>query len=324
MGKFISKILKNAAIGLLILIAGVVVLLAAVSSAPPKEQVLPTPAKASEAWKADELAAVQASREPAAIVTDTPKTDKMPVVRLTPKASEVITIRGQIVDNDQYKVIRATIPIQIGVTSPQSFAAELQSVLKQHPKKLIIDIDSPGGNVLAGNQILSLIESSGLPVVTVCTGTCASMGLTIFMSGDNRYVTNHGILMAHPMAGGTNGDIYQVRSQSRLMDRLAYRLDQYVASRAGLTLPQYLELARGEYYADNEQAFAVGFSHGTAKWLVENDFIPVITPGSAYPDLGLSNKSGDGDETQPDVSKFMENLEKQIPASLRALKSLRW
>lgn len=292
-----------------------------------EEDAIPPNVAASKEWKQSELDAAAAGREPANVTVPNNVTNKMPVVKIQGKAEEFVFVKGQIIDNDQLKVIRKMLPVDVDFTSPNTFSEQLSAVLAKHPKQLTIVIDSPGGNVQSGNQIISMIESTGLPVVTICDGMCASMGLTIFMSGDHRYLTNHSTVMAHPMSGGSNGDIYQTRSQSRYMERLAYRLDDYVASRAGLSMEQYLALARSEYYGDNEQAFAIGFSHGTAKLLVEHSYsIPVVENAPGLGNfLGLQNKGANVSPSQDqDAKTFLETLQRGIPQSVRTMRDVKW
>lgn len=58
-------------------------------------------------------------------------------------------------------------------------------------------IDSPGGDIGAGNVIASAMMISTRPVDTLCIGTCESMGAMLFQMGRTRYMWPRAWLMLH-------------------------------------------------------------------------------------------------------------------------------
>lgn len=62
---------------------------------------------------------------------------------------------------------------------------------------VVLEIDTPGGDVAAGMQIVHAIEEASPLVVCVVDGDAASMGFAILQSCDQRLMTRRSKLMAH-------------------------------------------------------------------------------------------------------------------------------
>lgn len=62
---------------------------------------------------------------------------------------------------------------------------------------VLIDIDTPGGNVDEGKKLAIALETYHAPVTCIVTGQAASMGFYLLQSCDLRLSTKSGHLMAH-------------------------------------------------------------------------------------------------------------------------------
>ncbi len=66
-------------------------------------------------------------------------------------------------------------------------------------EKISLYINSPGGSVDAGLQIIDLVHKCQTPVVTYCIGSAANTAALIFAAGQNgRYMSEHAELMLFP------------------------------------------------------------------------------------------------------------------------------
>ena len=107
-----------------------------------------------------------------------------------------------------------------GGASAQMFAQQVESMAADpRVRAVVIDMDSPGGNVLgipaAANAVRALAAEK--PTVTVCTGTMASAAYwigsaanAVYISGETDFVGSIGVVATHsydPRAAGTTTEV---------------------------------------------------------------------------------------------------------------------
>lgn len=127
-------------------------------------------------------------------------------------------------------------------------------------KDLYVLINSPGGSVLDGTQIVAAIQASQAKVHTVCLQLCASMGSIIHAYGHERLMMDRAILMNHQAALQLGGPIEIVRSRLGTLYRYTQKLDKFIADRAGITLEQFNLMFSNEQWIDSEDATAQKFN----------------------------------------------------------------
>lgn len=120
-------------------------------------------------------------------------------------------------------------------------------------------IDSPGGSVLDGAQIVSFIETSKVPIYTVCTKMCASMAAIIHQHGKERYSLDRSVLMFHPASGGARGQVENMRSLLNMVSRLIKKFDSYIINRSKMDQATYNNLVAYELWLDGEDSLKLGF-----------------------------------------------------------------
>lgn len=82
-----------------------------------------------------------------------------------------------------------------------------------------LEVDSAGGSVLAGYELIRALEKHGSVTARV-DGICASMCLAIVQSANKRTATSRSTLMAHmPMSGvmGKEQDVQNTKERLRVM-----------------------------------------------------------------------------------------------------------
>ncbi len=159
-------------------------------------------------------------------------------------------------------------------------AQELQQKAKAG-KPLYLIINSPGGSVLDGVQVISTMQSLKVPVYTVCAGLCASMAAMIHSYGTKRYMVDRSILMYHEASGGVQGQFNQIKSRFRVFDRLISKMDYEVAIRAGKNPEEFRKALASEIWLDAEDAVQQGYA----------DKIVSVDMTSLFGPLGISNRS---------------------------------
>ena len=91
----------------------------------------------------------------------------------------------------------------------------------KQPKRITIEINSPGGVVWNLNHLIHTMENSKIPVDTVATGLAASCGCLLLMAGKKRYAIKGADIMSHQYSVG----ILKVKSMSFMVELKLLNLD---------------------------------------------------------------------------------------------------
>lgn len=122
-------------------------------------------------------------------------------------------------------------------------------------------INSRGGSVYEGLAVVSAIQQSRTPVVTVAQGIAASMAFVILVAGHARYAYAHTTLMVHSIASGVYGKLQDHFDNAVELDRLQEVLDGIIIARSKVTkrLLDTLHDRKQDWYVGSEEAKALGF-----------------------------------------------------------------
>ena len=129
-------------------------------------------------------------------------------------------------------------------------------------KPIIININSPGGEVDQLLGLVDLLESMPAPVITRAYGQVCSCGFVLFCMGDERYVGNNASLMYHEVSYGIWGKDSEVKSYQKYTEKLQKRLDKLIASKTGVklkTLKAWRESAHDKWL-DPKEAVEMGIA----------------------------------------------------------------
>lgn len=174
-----------------------------------------------------------------------------PVVKKTSKIKRLTLYPGKV----------ATLLGEVNYASVESTKGQLM-VLENTADEIYLLIDSPGGSVFDGSQILTVIDNSKVPVHTVCIGTCASMAAMIFSHGKTRLMVDRAILMYHGAAGGVSGDVKKMLSLLSFIDNFIKKQNTYTAGRAGMSVEELERIEDRELWLDGEDAVAMKLADG--------------------------------------------------------------
>lgn len=140
--------------------------------------------------------------------------------------------------------------------SVATFQVQLQEMSQRLPADadIIVVMDTPGGDVEAGNALIDSIKGVPQPVKTL-TIFAASMGFHIVENADQRMILPNGVLMSHRAKGGVDGEFDgSVEVRFRFIKNMLDRLNITAANRMGLSLADYKELIHDEYWARGSDA----------------------------------------------------------------------
>ena len=74
---------------------------------------------------------------------------------------------------------------------------KLSNLIVTENERILIKIDSPGGSGKVMRQLVTLLESSEVPIDTYIDDNAASAGAILFMLGDNRYINPKATVTFH-------------------------------------------------------------------------------------------------------------------------------
>ena len=107
-----------------------------------------------------------------------------------------------------------------GVEDPAKYIEMIHRIKTAGPNDIIyIYLNTPGGRIDTGIQIISAMTSSPAHIVTVLEGEVCSLGTLIFLSGDEFVVHDHCMFMIHNYSGGTYGKGHEQVAQLEAMTR---------------------------------------------------------------------------------------------------------
>lgn len=120
-------------------------------------------------------------------------------------------------------------------TMANILTAQLLWLDQQSDKPINMYINSPGGSVIDGLQLIDTMNFINAPISTTCLGMAASMGAVILSCGERgkRFVLPHSRIMIHQASGGYSGKSEDVktsyeqllRCQKDIYDILAKNMD---------------------------------------------------------------------------------------------------
>jgi ATP-dependent protease ClpP protease subunit len=92
------------------------------------------------------------------------------------------------------------------IADPDAYAEMIYRIHIATPADvIIIHLNTHGGNLATGIQIINAMQNSPAKVVTVLEGMAYSLGTLIFLAGDEMVVNDHCMIMFHNFKGGILG-----------------------------------------------------------------------------------------------------------------------
>lgn len=188
--------------------------------------------------------ATQPATQPATTPAATPKAeDTKPTMPPFPFTKQMLD------DTDGGKRI---VRLEGPVTSKSAAAVEAQLIAldREAPgKPILLAINSPGGEVQAGLNIIDVMGSLQSPVYTVGFNMCASMAAVILSAGESGHRTvfpNTSILFHELSLGGIEGKISDQETILRDEKTQEEKLIQVIADHSGQTKEDILNFIYGK------------------------------------------------------------------------------
>lgn len=105
----------------------------------------------------------------------------------TKETPKEVTVQGRVV----------TLTGAVSEDSSKQLVKALEELRNDGTPSVLLDIDSPGGDVLAGREVISLMNRGELVVNTFSDNYFMSMGMSFFLEGKKRIITPDSLGMIH-------------------------------------------------------------------------------------------------------------------------------
>lgn len=136
----------------------------------------------------------------------------------------------------------------------------LEENLKGKQKKLDLVINSVGGYVYDCFALIDIISGSKIPIDTLGIGCIASCGLTIFLYGKKRILTENTYILSHQYSGGVYGKHHELFADRKSQDWMNERLVSIYQKRTKLSRAQVEKYLMGpsDSHLDAKEALKLG------------------------------------------------------------------
>jgi len=148
--------------------------------------------------------------------------------------------------------------------SAKAFSQTLQDI-GQGP--LVVEINSPGGNVWDGLSIYNMLRGRQAPVTTRVVGIAASIASIIALAGDTVEMAEASLFMIHDPSGMVAGTSEDMRKMADALDQHAEVLAGIYAKATGKPTSQIRAAMKAETWFTAQEAIQFGLAHRATEQL---------------------------------------------------------
>uniref|UniRef100_A0A6C0IH87 Protease n=1 Tax=viral metagenome TaxID=1070528 RepID=A0A6C0IH87_9ZZZZ len=137
----------------------------------------------------------------------------------------------------------------INQDSSSKLLLKLNTIESKH-ETLYLYINSPGGSVMAGLEIINYIKSlqQRSKKIICIAHNAMSMAFVIFQYCSERCILHSSTLMQHQMSLGIQGKLYDINSRMSYLNSLETKLNHDQASRLNMTEDKFTKLIQNDWW----------------------------------------------------------------------------
>lgn len=121
-------------------------------------------------------------------------------------------------------------------------------------KKIIIYINTDGGDLNSTTHFIDVMNLSKTPIITVGLGKCASAGGYLLMAGHERYVFPNTNILIHSGSFGAMGTTDKVLDNLEFTKEIESKIKEFVLNKTEITEKLYAKNYRKDWWLTGEQA----------------------------------------------------------------------
>lgn len=222
---------------------------------------------------------------------------------------KTVDIIGDIISND---IKWAYDWMEYESTCPNDVQSVIDSL--EDGEDLVININSGGGEVFAGQEIYSKIKKCKNTIVNVESIAASAAGV-IAMAGETVRMSPVAMLMIHNVSnyGGVSGDYHQFEKEAAALKEMNAALASAYCEKSGMPLKDVLQLMDKETWITANQAKGYGFcdeiiSENSSSGIIVNGFNGLrITPELIEK---CREEKAKADKREKDKKKILDDLYK--------------
>ena len=123
-------------------------------------------------------------------------------------------------------------------------------------------ISSYGGECKEGLAIYQALKRHPAKITTICDSFCASIASVIFMAGNERIMTNTGLLFIHNAWVATCGDSNKLKKEAETLEKITQSSITAYMEHINISEEELKEMLNNETWLDCEEALKMGFATG--------------------------------------------------------------
>lgn len=166
-----------------------------------------------------------------------------------------VVVNGDIVSNDMQEIYDW---FGYDATSPNLIRNAIDS--KPEGEKLIVQINSPGGLVTAGQEIYSMLRERNDVEIQI-TGMACSAASIIAMAGPC-FMSEPSMMMIHNVSSQASGDYHDMQKTAETLKELNKALANAYVAKTGKDLKEVLKMMDNETWIPAKEAIEQGFADG--------------------------------------------------------------
>lgn len=144
----------------------------------------------------------------------------------------------------------------------EQFQAALQ---KTKADRVMVRLNSPGGNMATGAAVYNLLRQEERPVETFVMGTAMSAASLIFLAGDERTVGGAGTVLVHDARSIAIGNPASMRETATLLDKASDAMAELYSDRAGGSAEEWRARMSTDNLMSGREAVSLGLATRTAE-----------------------------------------------------------
>lgn len=160
--------------------------------------------------------------------------------------------------HDKTRVVKLFGPVRKLLTDDVVFQLQELDATKRAPITLLID--SNGGSVRDGADVINAIDNLDSDLTCVITGNAFSMAAVIATSCPKLYIHKFGMVMFHEASFTVSGNIGEIERLVEIHKKFIANFEVYIARKLGIPLARLVKLEKENWWLNASEAVSCGFA----------------------------------------------------------------
>ena len=185
-----------------------------------------------------------------------------------------------------------------GVVSLKDVVKQFKNT--QNPDKIILHINSRGGDVIEGFAIHDFLVNTGIPIEATIEGLCASIATIILLAADDRKMFQNSEFLIHNPWGVAMGDADEMEGYAETLRKFEDRIIDLYIARTKATKKQLEDLMEDEKLLSSDVALELGFI---------NEVIVTVKAVAVIPKSSINKKHNQmEDSIQKETKSILDKI----------------